>query len=393
MTKPATAMPTTAMPATATAATATAAPATTPAISIVVPVFNTAEYLPKCLNSLINQSLSEIEIICVNDGSADNSLAVLEEYAKKDPRIIVINQDYRGVSAARNAALQRARAPYIMSCDSDDYFDAKMCELMLATLLRENVDVVICGWKIIFAIPDELKQGVEEYLRLKYSGKQQITWDKIINKIYKREIISRHGIDFPDGLLFEDAYFNDAYMTVSDSIYYLHLPLYNYLRHEKSVMSESYKKKGTAADYMQIAFRSYDYLKAQGIFDEFKTFFWNRFIQYYAFTRDHLTGEDKQQANLTARKFVREHKEDLRGAEPQVRRHFLGMLYARYAFVEKIKGTAYQLYTRLSPSRRVQQSIEQFCWRIEDQQCQMDRALTDIDKLISNLKPADKPVE
>ncbi|MCL2883101.1 MAG: glycosyltransferase, partial [Coriobacteriia bacterium] len=250
-----------------------------PLISIIVPVFNTGPYLSKCLDSLVGQSLIDIEIICVNDGSTDDSLAIMRAYAERDSRVIAIDQANSGVSTTRNTGLQQARAPYLMFCDSDDWFDPNMCRIMHDTLIEQQVDVVICGWKIIFEIPDELKQGVEEYLRLKYRGRRKIDWQQIINtdvslcnKIYRREIIDRYQIDFPDGLLFEDAYFNDAYMTASETIYFLHQPLYNYLRHEKSVMSESFKKKGTAADYLQIAFRCYDYLHKHQLYEQFQDF-------------------------------------------------------------------------------------------------------------------------
>lgn len=92
----------------------------TPKVSIIVPVYNVENYLRKCLDSLINQTLKNIEIICINDGSTDNSLSILEEYASKDERIIVINQENAGVSSARNRGLEIATGEYIAFVDADD---------------------------------------------------------------------------------------------------------------------------------------------------------------------------------------------------------------------------------------------------------------------------------
>ena len=102
-----------------------------PIVSIIVPVYNTAKYLPRCLESLLNQTLVGVEIICINDGSTDNSEKVLKNYAKKDKRIVVINQKNGGSAAARNAGLKAAKGTYIGFIDSDDYAEANMYEVMV----------------------------------------------------------------------------------------------------------------------------------------------------------------------------------------------------------------------------------------------------------------------
>ena len=92
-------------------------------ISVMVPIYNTSQYLEKCLKSIISQSLKEIEIICVNDGSTDNSLEILEEFAKEDKRIIIVNKKNGGLTSARNAALKIARGKYCLNIDSDDWIE------------------------------------------------------------------------------------------------------------------------------------------------------------------------------------------------------------------------------------------------------------------------------
>lgn len=351
-------------------------------ISIIVPVYNTAQYLSKCLDSLVKQSFSDIEIICVNDGSTDASLEVLNAYALRDQRIVVINQPYQGVSVARNRALSVAQAPYIMSCDSDDWFCPDMCQVMLETLLKEDVDVVICGWKIEFQVDEQLKQGVEEYLRLKYTGLHQVTWRKILNtdvslcnKIYRRSHIDKYCIDFPDGLLFEDAYFNDAYLTVSKTAYYLNRPLYNYLRHEESVMSTSYKKTGTALDYLQIAFKTHEYLERNSLCETFNEFFWHRFNQYCSFALDHLEHDDRQKAINIARAFVVEHSREFAAADKSTQIHILGVLHKRYRIYAFIRKVCDRLYGLMSPSRKLQHRSIEVCQEISDQQTQLHAIL------------------
>lgn len=117
-----------------------------PTISIIIPVYNVEKYLRQCLESLINQTYKEIEIICVNDESPDNSLEILNEYAKSDERIVIVNKKNEGVSAARNAGLKVAKGEYIMFVDSDDWVDLQMCEMMYEAAKKENADSVMCSY-------------------------------------------------------------------------------------------------------------------------------------------------------------------------------------------------------------------------------------------------------
>ena len=106
-------------------------------ISIIVPVFNIEEYLSKCLISLINQTYSRIEIICVNDGSSDNSLGILENFSQKDSRIKIISQKNQGLSAARNTGIANAQGEYVVFVDGDDWVDVNMCEIAYKTAEKD----------------------------------------------------------------------------------------------------------------------------------------------------------------------------------------------------------------------------------------------------------------
>ena len=115
-----------------------------PKISVIVPVYNVEKYLAECLDSIINQTLKDIEIICLNDGSTDNSLAILKEYASKDSRIILIDKQNDGLGYTRKIGLDNATGKYILFCDSDDYYaELTAFEELYNYIEKVKVDVVI----------------------------------------------------------------------------------------------------------------------------------------------------------------------------------------------------------------------------------------------------------
>ena len=114
-------------------------------VSILVPVYNVEAYLPKCLDSLIGQTLREIEIICIDDGSTDRSGEILDEYAEKDKRIHVVHQENGGLAFARNKALDLVKTEYLTFVDSDDYIDVRMLEKMLQIIQEKQADICICN--------------------------------------------------------------------------------------------------------------------------------------------------------------------------------------------------------------------------------------------------------
>lgn len=118
-----------------------------PCVSVIIPVYNAEEYLEQCLNSVINQTLKNIEIICVDDGSTDNSLNILNNYKEKDNRIIILTQQNQYAGIARNNGLKIAKGKYLSFLDSDDFFDLHMLEDMYNKAEKDDSDIVVCGWK------------------------------------------------------------------------------------------------------------------------------------------------------------------------------------------------------------------------------------------------------
>lgn len=110
--------------------------------SIIIPIYNVEQYLAQCLDSVINQTYKNIEIICVNDGSTDNSLKILEEYEQKDKRIKIINQENQGVSVARNTGIEKSNGDYILFVDSDDWLDINTCALLVKEINNKKSDMI-----------------------------------------------------------------------------------------------------------------------------------------------------------------------------------------------------------------------------------------------------------
>ena len=112
-------------------------------ISIIVPIYNTGEYLRECINSILNQSLKNIEVICINDGSKDNSAEIIKGFKKKDSRIKYIEQPNQGLSAARNKGISESQSEYIMFIDSDDYISKNCIRLSFETAEKNGADIVL----------------------------------------------------------------------------------------------------------------------------------------------------------------------------------------------------------------------------------------------------------
>ncbi len=127
-----------------------------PMVSVIIPVYNVEPYLRECMDSIVNQTLRDIEIICVNDGSTDGSLSILEEYRANDPRIAVISQDNKGLSAARNRGLSQARGKYIYFVDSDDYVALDTLKDVARLAEDHHVDAAVFGFQPVSASGEPL---------------------------------------------------------------------------------------------------------------------------------------------------------------------------------------------------------------------------------------------
>lgn len=207
----------------------------TPDISIIVPVYNTEKFIDKCLIALRNQTHKNIEIIVINDGSTDNSKEIIETHQQEDHRIKLFNQNNSGPATSRNLGISNAVGRYVMFCDSDDWFELNMCELMLNKITTENVDLVMCDSIFHFEDGHNRTTGDIESHQLKTIGRINLVdtnradiFVVLWNKIFKNELIKKYQIRFPDGYEFDDNSFLYQYLSISNCVFGFEKKLYNY---------------------------------------------------------------------------------------------------------------------------------------------------------------------
>lgn len=177
-------------------------------VSVIVPVYNMESYLEKCMDSLVNQTLDDIEIIVVNDGSVDNSLKILNKYKKKYPeKVQVINQENSGISVARNNGLKKATGKYVGFVDSDDFIDLNMFKHLYDKCKKINADIVVCNYKKYYSDTDSYESvDVVRNIHCSSLFEEPSLINSIYyapwNKLYKRSLFD--GIKFPVNKKYED---------------------------------------------------------------------------------------------------------------------------------------------------------------------------------------------
>ena len=211
-----------------------------PLISVIIPVYNTEKYISDCLNSLISQTEKNIEILTVDDGSTDNSLKILQQYAASHPNVKVFSQKNSGPGVARNLALRKAKGKYIMFCDSDDMYKPTMCQEMAQIMENKRVDFAICDM-----------EGMENKTatsNIRQKGFQIINPNLfpeiavgIICFIFRTDVLRKYDILFPPSFYAEDVAFIYKYIFISRQFFALDKKLY-ILRHRADSLTQSLTK-------------------------------------------------------------------------------------------------------------------------------------------------------
>ncbi len=217
-------------------------------ISVIVPVYNVQEYLDRCINSIVNQSYKNIEVILVDDGSTDNSAKICDNWASRDLRIKVIHKNNGGLSSARNAGIDIADGDFFSFIDSDDYIDCSMLEVMLAAMERTNKDIACCGryvdvWgkyvKQEFCLSrPKIYQTDESIKKLYYLNEIDVS---ACDKVYKKEVFS--NIRYPEGKISEDAAIIFQILQNSNGVVHVGIPFYHYIYRADSISKELYNEK------------------------------------------------------------------------------------------------------------------------------------------------------
>ena len=231
-------------------------------ISIIVPVYNVEKYLEKCVESIINQTYKNLQIILVDDGSKDNSGKICDEFKLKDDRIEVIHKTNGGLSDARNAGLKIAKGDYIGFVDSDDYVEKDMFETFLSLIEKYNADISIVSYYEFENGKFVEKDYTNELIKMNsLEGLKQILIDKKIpnyscNKLFKRNLFN--DIKFPVGKKFEDIATTYRFFEKANLIIFKDVAKYYYIRRENSITKR--KTYDNYKDYIDVLIERYLYL-------------------------------------------------------------------------------------------------------------------------------------
>ena len=238
-------------------------------VSIVIPVYNVEKYLTRCLNSIINQTLDDIEILAVDDGSTDNSGRILDEYQLKYPeKLKVFHKKNGGMSDARNYGIQYVTGEYVGFVDSDDYVEPEMFEKMYLKAKEKMYDIVVCdfwevkqGKKHAYTSRVEKDGEGEDYIKNSMLTIYSSPW----NKIYKKELLCKNL--FTKGVWYEDVEFLYRLLPDVNSIGVVHECFYNYMIREGSISNSAHKK---IYDQIKNWNGLIEYYKKRGIYDVYK---------------------------------------------------------------------------------------------------------------------------
>lgn len=209
-----------------------------PTLSVILPVYNVESYLRKCVDSILNQTYKDFELIIVDDGSTDQSSNICDMY-ETHPLVTVIHRKNGGLSAARNTGIAVAKGEYITFCDSDDWIDSEMYSQMMRSIKKDNSDIVVCGHRVVSESGKVLEEVTTEDMVL--DGKtatKYILEDKSIqsfawNKIYRKELFKE--IRYPENRIYEDTACTYLLFYESHQVSLLHNVYYNYLRRANSI--------------------------------------------------------------------------------------------------------------------------------------------------------------
>lgn len=242
-------------------------------VSIIVPIYKVEGYLDRCVESIVNQTYSNLEIILVDDGSPDSCPSMCDDWAKKDSRIKVIHKPNGGLSDARNAGMEVASGEYIAFVDSDDWIEHNMLEALYNEIVSTGSDIAACGIRMVWDDNSPDRILTEQCGRKVFSGTEEAMrgliqefciLQTVWNKLYKKERIDK--IFFPVGKINEDEFWTWKAVANAEKVVFIDTPLYNYLQRSGSIM-----RNGSFNPYYVIEAKTerIEYIKTNipGLFD------------------------------------------------------------------------------------------------------------------------------
>ncbi len=234
-------------------------------VSIVVPIYNVENYLRRCLDSLVNQTFQDMEILCVNDGSPDNSQDIIDEFAQRYPDIILpFKKKNGGLSDARNYGIKRARAEYITFVDSDDWVDVDWIEKLYARAQEESADIVVGDVKRA----DDHREYLISYANFITKQLQVLDLQNAWNKLYKKSLFLDNNIVFPVGLWFEDLATIPKLIVLADRITHVNGTCYYYYWRPGSITTTLNIDR--LNDYITVVEILYEFFEKQGVLKDYE---------------------------------------------------------------------------------------------------------------------------
>lgn len=251
-------------------------------VSVIIPVYNLEHYLSQCLDSVLAQTMDDIEIICINDGSTDSSAKLLENYAKFDSRIKIITQQNRGISASRNAGIEASSTDYVIFVDGDDKVAPIMVEELYRNAVLNNSDLVYAN--SLWFRPDQnryfnVDRGIAPHVELNFVNNafNELTSSAELffrlpiqawNKIYKKSFLTYNNIYFPEGMAFEDIVFYTRNYLKADRITFVNKFLYFYRLNRADSINTTGGRN--FFDVFKILKMSKDMFSVQGLWPKYK---------------------------------------------------------------------------------------------------------------------------
>lgn len=222
-------------------------------LSIIVPVYKVEQYLPKCIESILNQSFKDFELILVDDGSPDDSGKICDNYAKQDNRIRVMHKENGGLSSARNAGLDIAQGEYIGFVDSDDWIHEEMYQLLYTLAKKRNADIVQCEFKEVFkevfeeqVEAEEIKKSlIQEFMPLEAMRRIYTTYGTLTiimcNKLYRRKVFEKNR--FEVGRIYEDEFIIHKVLNAANKVVHIGKALYYYRQTNNSITRDKFNMR------------------------------------------------------------------------------------------------------------------------------------------------------
>ncbi|MDD3392065.1 MAG: glycosyltransferase [Bacilli bacterium] len=306
-------------------------------ISVIVPVYNVEQYLEKCLTSLINQTLEDIEIIIVNDGSPDNSQQIIDKYVSKYPdKIKSFIKENGGLSDARNYGITKATGEYIAFIDSDDWADVKMFEIMYNKAISNYFDIVVCNVEYVYENDSKLvDSNVKKDIYDKKAIKKIMTkiYPSAWNKIYHKNLFL-NNVFFKKGVWFEDVEFMYRLLPYVNSIGQVDGYFVKYLQRSNSITSTFDNR---IFNYIDNWNGIIDYYKQNGLYNEYKQ------VLEYSYVRYLYATFIKSALKFKNKKFYQEAVEQ---AILNVKRNFSHYYYNTYFYTSGLKGIYLLLFSK-----------------------------------------------